>query len=92
MKTLNLESVNVGRFMGQRMVNTVFNTTDKESPRYFDIAKLSGRPAFVSFSFTEDNVETQVPPIVVPIPPGLDELGVKSHIITFINNMLGGNS
>ena len=64
---------------------TIFNSTDKDDPRYVNISKISGRKLSVYFKYTEDEdmteKETQMRLV---IPTGLDEQGVKDFILTQI--------
>lgn len=67
---------------------TVFNQTDRSKQRYYDIKRLSGRTLTVVYSLEENGKITTNNRLLVKIPQGLDESGVKDYIISEITNKL----
>ena len=67
---------------------TIFNTDDPKKPRYYNIAKLSGRILWVKYHYDKDNIVYKDGLTLVSIPQELDEAGVRQYIIDTINNQL----
>lgn len=87
MKTL-IEKTIYLQGMGSPVNVTIFNTAEPKTPRYFNIAKLSGRTLSVKYQYeNEGNLHTDGS-ILLVIPKGLDEAGVRQYIIDTINNQL----
>ncbi len=86
MKTLIVEKIKPNG-MPTPVNITIFNTNDPTTSRYFNIGRLSGRILSVEYAYEENGKETGET-LLIPIPKGLDESGVKQHIIDQINNVL----
>ena len=67
---------------------TIFNTEDKKNPQYFDISKMCGRTATVTFDWINDKGEklTETCPIVYP--NGMSEDDTKSFVCSTIMEYL----
>jgi len=87
MKTLIENSILVKRTGKGDRVKTIFNSTETESQKYFDISELSGKRASVEYSYTEDSL-TKSGSMFISIPESLDESAVKEHIISAITEFL----
>jgi len=87
MKTLIERSILVKHTGKGNQVKTMFNSTETESQKYFDISKLSGKRVLVEYSYTEDPL-TKLGSLFVSIPESLDESAVKQHIISAITEFL----
>jgi hypothetical protein len=87
MKTLIENSILVKRTGKGNQVKTIFNSTETESQKYFDISELSGKRASVEYSYTEDSL-TKLGSLFISIPESLDESAVKEHIIFAITEFL----
>ncbi len=87
MKTLIENSILVKRTGKGNQVKTIFNSTETESQKYFDISELSGKRVSVEYSYTEDSL-TKVSSLFISIPELLDESAVKQHIISAITEFL----
>ena len=87
MKTL-IENTIHPQGMGTPHNITIFNTDDPKKPRYYNIARLSGRILWIKYHYELDNIVYTDGFLLVDIPQGLDENGVKQHIIDQINNVL----
>lgn len=75
MKTL-IENTIHPQGMGSPVNITIFNTTDPKTPRYLNIAKLSGRTLRVKYHYEQDNVVHTDGSIPMVIPHDLDKAGV----------------
>jgi hypothetical protein len=87
MKTLIENSILVKGTNKGSQAKTIFNSTETGSAKYYDISKLSGKAAMVDYSYTED-AATKRGSLYISVPESLDELAVKQHIISAINDFL----
>ena len=87
MKTLIENSILVKRTGKGNKVKTIFNSTERESQKWFDISELSGKRASVEYSYTEDSLTKSVS-LFISIPESLDESTVKEHVISAITEFL----
>lgn len=63
---------------------TIFNTQSPDTFRYFNIKKLSGRVLVAEFTY-EEGGEKHLDKLLLQIPNGLDEIGVRDYIVQEIN-------
>ncbi len=87
MKTLIENSILVRKTGKGSQVKTIFNSTETEASKYFDISALSGKNASVDYAYTEDS-STKTGSLRIDVPAALDELGVKQAIINAITDSL----
>jgi len=87
MKTLIENSILVKRTGKGDRTKTIFNSTETESQKYFNISELSGKRASVEYSYNEDSV-TKFGSLFISIPESLDESAVKEHVISAITEFL----
>ena len=66
---------------------TIFNSTETDSQKYYNISALSGKNTLVDYSYTED-AATKSGSLNISVPESLGELAVKQHIISAINDFL----
>ena len=68
MKTLIENSILVKRTGKGNQVKTIFNSTETESQKYFNISELSGKRVSVEYSYTEDSVTKFGSPNLLHLP------------------------
>ena len=68
-------------------VKTIFSIQDeseKSSPKYFDLQKLSGKKISLEYSYTEEG-EDKFAKTILDVPVGLTEVLVKDFILAEIS-------
>jgi len=66
---------------------TIFNSLNKADVKYFDIAHLSGKNITVEYDY-QDGLTTKSQTTVLDIPEGLNEVGVRQYIVTFLTQLI----
>jgi hypothetical protein len=63
---------------------TAFDPNNMKRPHYYDLSKKAGRSLFVWWDYEEDGVKKSSR-MIMQVPAGLDEQGVKNFIMSEIN-------
>ena len=86
MKTLVENSV-VLKGIGKIHAKTIFNSSDREASKYFDISELSGDRIYVEYSYTEDEA-LKTGSLVMVLAKSLTEEEVRDAILAQIQSEL----
>ena len=69
-------------------LKTIFNSSSKDSAKYYDVSALAGKKTVFEFLYEEDSI-TRTGYLTSLIPEGLDEAGVRDWAISTITSRLG---
>jgi hypothetical protein len=88
MKTISQASIlilNTSKGPAAKTIFTIKNDSEKESSKYFNLEKLSGKSVTISYTYSENEQEHQATTCLA-VPAGLTEDQVKQFIINSISN------